>query len=230
MYDIGDYRLCTFYINIILDRHSTWEAGHQLKTRMENNDNNELNTEDTVMELEPLSIALEKPEWSFLVESLLKEYKRLAYANNENTKKQQQHGKELFCDKLSKGNRLNDTYFINRSIYITFEEEIEQVEVGAEPMDVSEKEDHVISTSPKPQELENSTAIEETSGTSLENPFFVDLGEASSSIDMIDSVMEVMSKAQKRKREEVEDDDKEGDSENDNDEEDEAEEKRLSLR
>jgi hypothetical protein len=220
LYDIGDYRLCTFYVNIILERHSTWETGHQLKMRMDKHDI-KLDTKDTVMELQPLSIALEKPEWSDLVESLLKEYNRLAYTNNENTKKQQD--KELLRDPLSKRNRLNDTYFMNRSIYITFEEQSEQ----EEPMDVCKKEDPVISTCSKPEVLENTITTIETAGNSLQNPVLIDLGESTTIIDMVDSVIEIMNKAQKRKREEDEDGDN---SENDNDEEDEAEEKRLSLR
>lgn len=218
LFDIGDYRLCTFYVDLVLDRHSTWEAGNQLKAQM-NVDNNTLDSRETTMKVEPLSIALERPEWSSLVESLLKEYKHLAYTNNANNKNQ--HDKELSRDISWKGNRLTEVNFINRSIYITFEDE-------AQPMDISVNEDQVISTSPKPEVFDNLTTGMETSGNSLEHPVLIDLGDATSVTATIDSVIDLMNKAQKRKREDEAD--KECNSENENDEEDEAEEKRLSLR
>ncbi|KAK4510605.1 TPT domain-containing protein [Mucor velutinosus] len=97
LYDIGDYRLCTFYLDLVLKRNAHWEAGLQLKQQL--NDSKLPSAEigawgAEAMETDckdrnPITIHLEKSDWILLIKSLLDEHKRLVYkdAANSNTLK-----------------------------------------------------------------------------------------------------------------------------------------------
>lgn len=88
LYDIGDYRLCTFYVDLALKRNAHWETGLQLKQQLSESNEMQLSERDTwsteAMETDetdknPIAIHLERSDWTLLIKSLLDEHKRLVY-------------------------------------------------------------------------------------------------------------------------------------------------------
>jgi hypothetical protein len=132
LFDIGDYRLCSFYVDIVLSRHSNWEAGLQLKKFMDVGKEQLQNNDDlsTTIEMEtdridanPIMIRLEKPDWTVLIKSLLNEHRRLVLQenSNNNTKKVGAGDKE---EKTKDG-----IAFTSHAILIHVEKEGEQEDV-----------------------------------------------------------------------------------------------------
>ncbi|CEP06985.1 hypothetical protein, partial, partial [Parasitella parasitica] len=86
LYDIGDYRLCKFYVDLGLRRHVNWEAGLELKNCMEKGEQlvpsvgattEDMDTDQ--IDTNPVMITVEKSDWTLLMKSLLNEHKRLIF-------------------------------------------------------------------------------------------------------------------------------------------------------
>ncbi|GAN06215.1 hypothetical protein MAM1_0115c05695 [Mucor ambiguus] len=101
LYDIGDYRLCTFYVDLALKRNAHWETGLQLKQQLsdahklpsvEMDDWRTEAMETDRMYNNPITIHLEKSDWTLLIKSLLDEHKRLVYKDASNNSSQKAAG------------------------------------------------------------------------------------------------------------------------------------------
>lgn len=241
-----------------MDQVKDWSLGSELLEKIEqrgdihdnvrnDEDRAELNVDKGA--LDSVLVNLEKPKWSLLIKSLLKEYKNLsldAAANTENEQKESD-GKTQ--------NRVASTSFMNRLIHINLETEEEEVEeqpknnsmqvdeIPTNPSDTAqnitssdmetEKTPSTDSTLKPAEELHNITDKstdengKESTVAIVEEKADVEMTEVSNQPSL------------KRKREEEEN---EGESRTENDgnnsengeesenDEDEAEEKRLSLR
>lgn len=165
LFDIGDYRLCAFYVDIALSRHSNWEAGLQLKKLMDIGEEQSPNKDDslTVIEMEtdridvnPIMINLEKPDWIALIKSLLDEHRRLVFQENSNN-----NAKKGTTDDKKEETK-DDIAFISHAILIHVENEEDEDE---DEQDNNDKEnDH----SSQPQISEN--AMPSVPNNALEKP------------------------------------------------------------
>lgn len=205
---------------------TNWDIGSQLRSKMENNINTslqyEVNSDESTHQLtniKSITITLEKSNWSILVESLLKEYRRLVV----DIPTEEQEGKmELVTDHQA------DTFFVNRPINIILEREEEEVQT---PIPQTMEIDSVLMPLPPvsvyPTESEKQSPIGSSSRVNGNT-------DNSNVENMVDGQR---INSNKRKREDNEGQ-SEGNTENnsgnesssENDEESEAEEKRLSLR
>jgi hypothetical protein len=254
LYDIGDYTLCKTYIQIIMSLVPDWQCGLELKSKMEEStrlSHMDIDEEDTVMDEKDgrtapkvVDITLEKPEWSALVDSLFKQYKRLEKEREEQDEEEvTQSPPELF---------------VNHPVHIILEEEksaVEQEENVDEPAPTEPMEEESSSQNQHVPEAAPSTEVSQTAEP--ENDISMDaipINDTSNTTIAIDDDVDVPmrdedppSSPKKRKRENDENAGNEestaadqnthngeqdgNDSDNDEEaEEDEAEEKRLSLR
>ncbi|KAI8080754.1 uncharacterized protein B0P05DRAFT_72267 [Gilbertella persicaria] len=210
LYEIGDYQLCTFYVDFVLEKHKNWSTGIHLKSKMNGEIERGNNTEKS-MEIDSnhqVSIVLEKYDWTLLIRALLKEYKHLICEQN-NTRIED-----------SALNRLTGTKYANHQIQITVEKEEEEQAT----LDVQMEENQIVATLPSQSGPAESLEI---------IPTTVPNDSATTEANLENATNDESSN--KRKREEDEDDTNikhpSGDEQSENDnEEDEAEEKRLSLR
>ncbi|KAI7893343.1 uncharacterized protein EV154DRAFT_501727 [Mucor mucedo] len=228
LFDIGDYGLCNTYIGIIMDQVNNWDVGLKLRERMKERDiaNLEKDTTenlrmDICRENQSLPITLEKADWLFLAESLLKEYKRLV----DLTKCEENKGIQ------STTNRLLDTKFVNQSLYINVE--MEEKTPTPEPMEL----EHMTS-SPMPIIETDPSKDNSVDDPALSHDYALSVTGRTPDVP---GNNEEPADSHKRKREEDDDEGGEGsginnqdnngnNSNSENDEESEAEEKRLSLR
>lgn len=234
-----------------------WDLGLELLKKIEGKDAIELDKDSSNDDMEAIEysndvpdfvpVTLEKPDWSMLIKSLLKEYKRLVVSTCEDDDNRKSDRNSI--------NRLTNTTFINQSIQVLVEME-EEVEKPAEPLD-GEKNDVVVENTvekmlDEPMEIavlppvtEDNTIPEavpakDTSGI----PVLIEktriVVEDNNDVNMTEAEQQ---SSLKRKREEDdeqeetepnkevnEDNNSEKSGDSENDEEDEAEEKRLSLR
>lgn len=228
-----------------MDQVKDWSLGLELLEKIEQSDHFQVNTQNDDVEtgldehkkaLDLILVNLEKPRWSTLIKSLLKEYKNL-FADT----RVEALDEQMDCDE-SPQNRLTNTSFINRLIHIDMKAEEEEEQHGENPMQVDEvvaslsetlhgsgaelEKIPANDTIPKPTEESNDMAEIRTSESSKD--ITVPILEDKTDVEMPEVSEE---STLKRKREEEENDGNNSengeDSEND---EDEAEEKRLSLR
>lgn len=205
-----------------MDQVNDWDVGLRLREQMKYNDGfnlednmNEDPPMDTFIASKPLHISLEKPNWSFLAGSLLKEYKRLV----DLVIIEDDEGRR------STAGRLIDTPFTNQSLFINVR--VEEKTPTPEPMDIELASSNPV-LEPEPEKennMEDPPITHENTNPVVENSFDVSVIE------------ERLVNSQKRKREDQEVESEEGvlvnndnDGNSENDEESEAEEKRLSLR
>lgn len=167
LFDIGDYRLCTFYVDIALSRHSNWEAGLQLKKLMDIGEEQSPNKDDslTTIEMEadridvnPIMINLEKPDWTALIKSLLDEHKRLVFQENSNN-----NTKKVATDDKKEDTK-DDIAFISHAILIHVENEEDEDE-DEDEQDNNDKEND---NSSQPQISE--IAMSSVPNNALEKP------------------------------------------------------------
>lgn len=197
--------------------------GLQLRERMKEKDFANLENDTTesahiiCTENQLLPITLEKPDWSFLVGSLLKEYKRLVDLPKTDENKGIQ----------STVNRLIDTKFVNQSLYINVE--LEEKTPTPEPMEIER-----MTSSPIPMTETQPVEDKITEDPAISHEHVIHTTEKS--LDISGNSEEFVD-SHKRKREDEEEEGGEGtgisnhdNSNSENDEESEAEEKRLSLR
>lgn len=240
LYDIGDYALCQTYINIVMSLVADWQVGLDLKSKMDLEKQNDIamivTEQDTMMEdaHKTVDITLEKPAWPALLDSLLKQYKRVE--------------KEAEDEEQDKEKLKSIETFVNQAIHITLEkeEEEEKVEESA-TVERMEEEPQV----PGPAIASETTTEPAKDDIPMDvapfNIFSSNVIVIDDDDDDVDVPMreETPSSAKKRKREDDEsamneesnaamDQDKSNKSdheeEGEEEEEDEAEEKRLSLR
>lgn len=240
-----------------MDQVKDWSLGSELLEKIEqrgniqdsvrkDEDNSELDDDKSALDL--VIVSLEKPRWSLLIKSLLREYKSLSVdttATAENEEKESD-GKTQ--------NRVASTSFINRLIRINLETEEEEEE--EQPKESTMQIDEVAANSSETAQIIASSDME-TEKTPLNDISSQPVQDSANAIDKstddnkestvsiveekADVEMAEVSDQQslKRKREEEEN---EGESRKENDgndsengegsenDEDEAEEKRLSLR
>ncbi|KAI9260891.1 hypothetical protein EDC94DRAFT_610142 [Helicostylum pulchrum] len=239
LYDIGDYRLCESYVDIIMSLVD-WDVGAELRNKIRENSNIILdsgaNDDSFTSQCEKpktVPIMLEKPDWPALVESLFKEYNRVVADTSIDDRSTNTEIAE---------NNLFGTIYINQAIHITVEEE-EQKLPPSQPMEIDSV---LVSPPPVPAptiEPEKQSPLDPLPKTNRSSDIPI---ESNVDVNMTD---EPPVNPNKRKRENDETDNEENtenaentkntentenNSENEegseNDEEGEAEEKRLSLR
>lgn len=157
LYDIGDYRLCAFYVDLALKRNAHWDAGLQLKQQLSDSskppstDMDDWSTEAMEtdrMDNQPITIHLEKSDWTLLIKSLLDQHKRLVYkdaASNNSSKKA--NGLNDAEAEKSKGD-----FFISHAIMIHVDDTEEKDE---------EKESEAVVDDASQQTSETAVAIPE---------------------------------------------------------------------
>lgn len=231
-----------------MDQVKDWSLGLELLEKIEQsshflvniqNDDVETGLDEHKKSLDVILVNLEKPSWSVLIKSLLKEYKNLSADMRVEALDEQ-----MDCDK-SPQSRLTNTSFINRLIHIDMEAEEEEEQHEENPMQVDEavasltETVHIINGSDA--ELEKIPTNDTIPKPTEELNDMVDINTSDNSKDVTVPILEDKTDVEmpevneestlKRKREEEENDGNNSengeDSEND---EDEAEEKRLSLR
>ncbi|KAI8639579.1 hypothetical protein BD408DRAFT_371457 [Parasitella parasitica] len=126
LYDIGDYRLCSFYVDIALKRHPSWEAGLRLKICVNNGEERAPNIEASTADMHtdqidtnPVKITIKESDWTLLIKSLLNEHKRLAFQDSSSKK-------VASDDKADKGK--TDALFISHAVQIHVEKDEEAEE------------------------------------------------------------------------------------------------------
>ncbi|OBZ89568.1 Histone transcription regulator 3 [Choanephora cucurbitarum] len=217
LFDMGDYPLCTFYVDIVMDHYKNWTVGNLLKFKMNQQQQSTYDLVDTDIpaDMDDISqvipIVLKRYDWSLLVESLLKEYKQLFSDSKQ----------EKYYSQTT--SRLTQSSYANHSIEIRVEkEENDKEKLGNVD---SVMEENIIPSTLLPA---NSQVITADSNAILPcEPTTVKVTEHTVVDDNLSS--------HKRKREGEEDGNDlkqlSGDEHSeDENEEDEAEEKRLSLR
>lgn len=229
LFDIGDYRLCRFYINEALNIYPTWEVGNGIMRKMEQKEtpdsskDAENTTNMDVCQPDPVHINLEKPDWLILMKSLLQEYKRVTLADKSKGKDQNN----------------NEASFISRSIQISVEEPIVVEEVQELPLP---KENNDLQPTKVQEGGEVKIPVEACNPTAMSENTVTTVDTEKSNASGADVNMETTENGNhipaKRKHEDEEQEEggetqKKDTSEqenSDNEEEDEAEEKRQSLR
>ncbi|KAI8378602.1 hypothetical protein BD560DRAFT_389864 [Blakeslea trispora] len=219
LFDIGDYPLCTFYVDLAMDHYNSWTAGELLKSKMSQQQQLNYDSADTDIPMDTIDtsqaipIVLKRYDWSLLVESLLKEYKQLVSGSKQ--------GKNY----SQASSRLVHSGYANCSIEISVEKEEEEEDKNeSENADTTMEE----STIPPTVPMTNDPTMTVDSNANLSNkPTLAKTNEHTVNDDS------PASNKRKREGEEGESGSRRasGDEQSEDDnEEDEAEEKRLSLR
>ncbi|KAI7905962.1 uncharacterized protein BX663DRAFT_483630 [Cokeromyces recurvatus] len=224
LFDIGDYCLCLFYINIVLSRQPTWEKGQQIKNQIQSSytidDTANINFSMNEPQIDPILITLERCDWLTLAEALFKEYKCFN-SNNDNM------SKKKIKEYESEDDFIMDTIFLSKTIRITVKEEKEKKEEETDSSLIPHKQ----TTLQESIIIPSSTIAIDTNNSEI-STVNNDISVSPTPMDI--TMTEENISSLKRKRE---NDGEVASSENDNEknnsgneEEDEAEEKRLSLR
>ncbi|KAL9554649.1 hypothetical protein MBANPS3_002732 [Mucor bainieri] len=144
LYDIGDYRLCAFYVDLALKRNAHWDVGLQLKQQLNESSHEKPLDSDMdddwraaeAMETDrtdssPITIHLEKSDWSLLIKSLLDEHKRLVYkdAASDNASKRAAGASGTQAEQT------RDDFFISHAIVIHVDDTDEQEDSQAAVVD-----------------------------------------------------------------------------------------------